>query len=106
MASYLPLEFSQINVGRRSSAREPSTGDTRAGAVTLSVDPSAALATEPPTTAEGEVMDCEACVQPSPRVSKARPVPSRNNFIQQISKVRPAELQRCCKGLGPMHSLG
>src|SRR6185436_186401 len=93
---YLAVEFSQINVGRRSSARAPSTGEICAGALTLSVDPSAAVAAvEPPTEAEGEVIGWGAVLQATPAISKARHKPTRKNFIKQISKMWPAE---CCEG--------
>ena len=51
-------------------------------------------------------MACDACVQATPAINKARHEPTRKNFIKQISKMRPAE---CCEGAkswGPMHSHG
>jgi hypothetical protein len=93
----LTTEFSQINVGRRSSARAPSTGEICAGALTLSVDdPSGFVAAvEPPTAAEGAVIAWGAVLQATPAISKARHKLTRKNFIKQISKMWPAE---CCDG--------
>src|SRR5262245_36547067 len=94
---YLTVEFSQINVGRRSSARTPSIGEMRAGALTFSVDdPSGFVAAvDPPTDAEGEVIAWGVVLHATPAISKARHKPTRKNFIKQISKMWPAE---CCEG--------
>src|SRR5436190_21159453 len=88
MPPYLPCEFTQISVGRRSSARTPSTGDTSGGADTFSVVPSAAAvsALGTPTNAEGAVIGCGVELQATPAINKARHEPTRKNFIKQISR--------------------
>jgi hypothetical protein len=42
--------------------------------------------------AEGAVDALGAWVQATPAISKARQELTRNNFIQRLSKMRPAEL--------------
>src|SRR5690242_2366502 len=102
MPAYLPSALVHTSVGRRSSARTPSVGETSPGGLTLIVLPSAAAvaAATVDCVADGEVAVCVDCVQATPAINRARLEPRRKNFIKQVSKRCGRRNAARCKELG------
>src|SRR5687767_1208540 len=96
MPPYFPVALAQMSVGRRSSARTRSTGDTSAGAFVFSVLPSGPVtAAVPPVLADGAVGTAGAFEHDANMAAAARQIPTRtSNFINDVSKLWLAE---CCE---------